>query len=112
MFKRWWRSIIWRNPEGNNNRDNRTALGNILYQLIGRKPLRDIIAQTNEEELTRLLGFFSLNTLGLGAIIGKIAGKAKLFFELDFTLTVSLLFIRCWYLHFGGLCCCKFFWSS
>jgi hypothetical protein len=80
MFKQRWRALTLKNPEDNSNSSERTAFGKIFYQLITRKPLRDIIIETNEGELTRFLSFFALNTLGLGAIIGKILRKAKLFF--------------------------------
>ncbi|CAF3903743.1 unnamed protein product [Rotaria sp. Silwood1] len=69
MFKKWWQSLTLKNPEDNSSND-KTAFGKIISQLTTRKPLQDIITQTNEGELTRLLGFFTLNTLGLGAIIG------------------------------------------
>jgi hypothetical protein len=112
MFKQRWRALTLKNPDENSNSNERTAFGKIFYQLITRKPLRDIIIETNEGELTRFLSFFALNTLGLGAIIGKIIRQAKLFFVLNCSLAVPVLIIRCWYLHFSGQCCCKFRWSS
>jgi hypothetical protein len=112
MFKEMWRSLALENPEGNGSSSHRTTFGKIFSQVVRRKALRDIIFQTNEGELTRLLGFFTLNTLGLGAIIGKITRKENVFFELNFSLTIPLPFIRCWYLQCGGPCCCKFCWSS
>ncbi|CAF2974997.1 unnamed protein product [Rotaria sp. Silwood2] len=69
MFKQWWRSLIFENPENHGNPDT-TAFGKICFQLIAQKPLRDIIIDTNKEELIRSLNFFALNTFGLGAIIG------------------------------------------
>jgi len=70
MLKQGWRSLTLKNPEGNSNSSHRTTCRKIFSQLTRRKALRDIIIQTNEGELTRLLDFFALNTLGLGAIIG------------------------------------------
>ena len=78
MFKQIWRRLTLKHPELNST--ERTAFGKIFSQLIAQKPLRDIIIQTNETELTPSFSFFSLITLGLGAIIGKVVRNAKFFF--------------------------------
>src|SRR5690348_16103910 len=78
--------------------------------LMTRKPIEQLIAESNASALRRTLGPFSLTTLGVGAIIGVgifvITGTAAAQFAGP-ALVLSMIFaaIGC---AFAGLCCAEF----
>jgi basic amino acid/polyamine antiporter, APA family len=92
------------------NEVKKTTLTGTLMNLMTRKSIDQLIAESNASTLRRTLGPFSLTTLGVGAIIGAgifvITGTAAAQFAGP-SLVLSMIFaaVGC---AFAGLCYAEF----